>query len=255
MTYTVKQLADLAGVTARTLHYYDEIGLLPPSGVAENGYRRYDDAAALRLQQILFYRELGLNLNDIREALDQPDFDVIGALRLHREALQSRVGRLNHLIHTIDRTLLHLEGQIEMSTKDMFEGFDEETQARYEQEAAERYDPKVVAESSRRWKSYTAEDKARIMAEGGAIYRELATMIGRDPADAEVQAAVARWHQHLRAFYEPTPGTLRGLGAAYEDQPEFAAFYKAIHPDLPPFLHRAIDVYVDSLRAAGASSE
>lgn len=249
MTYTVKQLADLAGVTARTLHYYDEIGLLPPSGIGENGYRHYDDAAVLRLQQVLFYRELGLSLNDIRDALDRPGFDVIGALRSHREALRGRAGRLNHLIHTIDRTLLHLEGRVEMSTKDLFEGFDEETQARYEEEAAEMYGAESVQQSSRRWLSYTAEDKARIMAEGGAIYRDLVGMIDRDPADAAVQAAIGRWHQHLRAFYEPTPHILRGLGHAYVESPEFAAFFAAMHPDLPDFLRRAIDIHVDALTA------
>ena len=249
VVYTVKQLADLAGVTPRTLHYYDEIGLLPPSAVGENGYRRYDDAAVLRLQQILFYRELGLGLSDIGDALDRPDFDLISALRSHREALRGRVGRLNHLIHTIDRTLLHLEGQLEMSTKDLFEGFDEETQARYEEEAAELYGREIVGETSRRWKSYTAEDKARIMAEGGAIYRDLAALIDHDPADAAVQTAIGRWHQHLRYFYEPTPEILRGLGHGYAENPAFAAFFEAMHPDLPDFLRRAIDYYVDNLAA------
>ncbi len=141
-----------------------------------------------------------------------------------------------------------------MSTKDLFEGFDEETQARYEEEAAERYDPQLVRESSRRWKSYTAEDKARIMAEGGAIYRDLEAMIDRDPADAEVQAAVGRWHQHMRSFYEPTPAILRGLGAGYAENPEFAAFFQAMHPDLPVFLHRAIDQYVEDLTSQATQS-
>jgi hypothetical protein len=181
--------------------------------------------------------------------LERPDFDIIGALRAHRSALQGRVGRLNHLIHTIDRTLLHFEGQTEMSTKDLFEGFDEATQARYEQEAAELYDPLIVSESSRRWKNYTTGDKARIMAEGGAVYRDLAAMIDRDPAGAEVQAAVGRWHQHMRAFYEPTPEILRGLGRGYVESPEFAAFFEALHPDLPDFLRRAIEHYVDKMIA------
>ena len=244
---TVKQLATLADVTPRTLHHYDAIGLLRPSKIGENGYRYYDDDAALRLQQILFYRELALGLDEIRALLDQPDFDVAAALREHRVALQKRAGRLTQLIHTIDRTLLHLEGQLDMNTKDLFAGFDDETQARYEEEAAAMYDPQIVRDTSRRWKNYTAEEKARIQAEGGAIYRELATMTERDPADAAVQAAIGRWHQHLRAFYEPTPATLRGLGAAYEEQPQFAAFYEALHPALPGFLHRGIDYYVDHL--------
>lgn len=245
--YTVKQLAILADVTPRTLHHYDAIGLLRPSHVGENGYRYYDEEAALRLQQILFYRELALGLDEIRALLDRPDFDVAAALREHRVALQQRVGRLAQLIHTIDRTLLHLEGQIDMSTKDLFAGFDDETQARYEEEAATMYDPQLVRDTNRRWQSYTAEDKARIQAEGGAIYRELATLTDRDAADAAVQALIGRWHQHLRAFYEPTPAILRGLGAAYEEQPQFAAFYEALHPALPGFLHRAIDYYVDHL--------
>lgn len=245
--YTVKQLAILADVTPRTLHHYDAIGLLRPSQVGENGYRYYDEEAALRLQQILFYRELALGLDEIRALLDRPDFDVAAALREHRVALQQRVGRLAQLIHTIDRTLLHLEGQIDMSTKDLFAGFDDETQARYEEEAATMYDPQLVRDTNRRWQSYTAEDKARIQAEGGAIYRELATLTDRDAADAAVQALIGRWHQHLRAFYEPTPAILRGLGAAYEEQPQFATFYEALHPALPGFLHRAIDYYVAHL--------
>ncbi len=249
-TYTVKQLANLAGVTPRTLRHYDAIGLLRPSAVGDdNGYRYYDDKAALRLQQILFYREMGMELSAIRAVLDAPEFETAAALERHRAALSARAGRLQHLIHTIDRTLRHLKGEIEMTTQDLFAGFDEETQARYEKEAAEMYDPKVVAESSRRWKSYTAEDKARIQREGGQIYQDMVALLGRDPAAAEVQAVVARWHDNLRAFYEPTPDILRGLGQAYAAQPEFSAFFAALHPDLPGFLSRAIETYV----AAGAA--
>lgn len=245
MTRTVKQLSDLSGVTPRTLHYYDEIGLLRPSSIGENNYRYYDEAAVLRLQQILFYRELGLSLEEIQEILDEEGFDALAALQQHREALRNRIGRLNHLIETVDKTIMKLKGQRDMSAKELFAGFDDETQARYEQEASEMYDPQLVKDTSRRWKAYTAEDKSRIMAEGGAIYRELAEMIERDPCDADVQAAVGRWHQHMRAFYEPTPEILRGLGQGYEENPEFAAFFAAMHPDLPGFLRRAIDCYVD----------
>lgn len=247
MNYTVKQLADVADVTPRTLHYYDEIGLLRPSSIGDNGYRYYDEVAALRLQQILFYRELGLGLEEIRRVLDRPDFNVLVALQHHREALRQRAARLNHLIDTVDKTIMHLRGQRAMSTAELFEGFDDETQARYEQEASDMYGHELIQESSLRWKSYTAEDKARIMAEGGAIYRELSMMTSLDPADLAVQAAIGRWHQHLRAFYEPTPEILVGLGQGYEQNPEFAAFFAAMHPDLPGFLHRAIDIYVDTL--------
>jgi DNA-binding transcriptional MerR regulator len=245
--YTVQQLANAAGVTPRTLRHYDAIGLLRPSVVGDNGYRYYDEAAALRLQQILFFRELGLALGDIRAVLNGPEFETAAALERHRAALAARANRLQHLIHTIDRTLLHLQGEIEMTTQDLFAGFDEETQARYEKEAAEMYDPQVVAKSSRRWKSYTTEEKARIQAEGGQVYQDMVALLGREPGDADVQAVVRRWHEHLRDFYEPTPDILRGLGHAYAEQPEFSAFFTAIHPDLPAFLSRAIDIYVDTL--------
>jgi DNA-binding transcriptional MerR regulator len=247
MTYTVRQLAHLAGVTPRTLRHYDAVGLLRPSSVGDNGYRYYDDASALRLQQILFFRELDLSLDEIRAVLDAPEFQTAPALEKHRRALQARVARLNGLIHTIDRTVLHLKGQIEMSTKELFEGFDDETQARYEEEAAQLYDPRVVQESGRRWKSYTAEEKARIRAEGGAVYQDLLPLLDRDPTDDEVQVVVARWHEHLRAFYEPTPDILRGLGRAYAEDARFAAFFGALHPDLPGFFSRAIEYYVTEM--------
>ena len=95
--YTVKQVAEVAGVSVRTLHHYDEIGLLPPSRVGSNGYRYYDEATLLRLQQILFYREIGLELLQIKDILDQPDFEVTEALRSHRKALQAKIERLQNL--------------------------------------------------------------------------------------------------------------------------------------------------------------
>ena len=121
--YTVKQLSRLAGVSVRTLHYYDEIGLLRPSRVGENGYRFYADLAVLRLQQILFYKELGLSLDEIGQVLEQPEFDVLRALEAHREALRQRLGRLRRLMETLDRTIAHLKGEKIMQTQDLFAGF------------------------------------------------------------------------------------------------------------------------------------
>src|SRR5438552_2589890 len=130
--YTVKQLSDLAGVSVRTLHYYDEIGLLRPSSVGANGYRRYDDAAVLRLQQILFYREMGLELLQIRDILDAPDFDLLAALQAHRAALEAKIGRLQALVGTVDSTIMHLTGEVDVSKKELFKGFSEKKQKQYE---------------------------------------------------------------------------------------------------------------------------
>lgn len=250
MVYTVKQLADLAGVSRRTLHYYDEIGLLHPSSVGENGYRYYDEEAVLRLQQILFFRELGFSLDDIRDIVDQAEFDVLQALRAHKQALRDQVERLNSLIHTIDKTMSHLKGEIEMNADEMFQGFTEEEEKHYAQLASERYDPQIVKASYRRWNSYSAEKKAQIKAEGGEIYRDLIALIDQDPASAEVQQVIARWHQNLRYFYEPTLEILRGLGQGYADDPAFATVFEKMHPNLPEFLRDAITYYCEEIVVA-----
>src|SRR5258708_10249594 len=127
--YTVKKLSDLAGVSVRTLHYYDEIGLLSPSQVGANGYRLYDDAALLRLQQILFYREIGLQLTQIKDILDRPDFDLLVALRSHRSVLQDKIDRMQKLVSTVDSTIMHLVGEVDMNKRRLLEAFGEKKQA------------------------------------------------------------------------------------------------------------------------------
>jgi DNA-binding transcriptional MerR regulator len=233
----------MAGVSPRTLHYYDEIGLLKPSSLGENGYRYYGEDAALRLQQILFYRELDVSLSEIRRILDAPGFDVQLALQSHRRALQVRVERLNGLIATIDRTVEHMRGERDMSTGEMFAGFDEEIERRYEEEASRLWGEKHVKESRRRRDSYSKEKQSAILAEGGAVYQDLVTCLGEDPANEPVQQAIARRHQNLRYFYEPTPEVLRGLGQAYSQHPQFRATFTRMHPDLPEFLTAAIEYY------------
>ena len=175
--YTVKQLSDLAGVSVRALHYYDEIGLLKPSSVGENGYRYYADDAVLRLQQIMFFRELDFSLSDIQVILDQPEFDVLDALNMHRQALQDRARRLNDLIQTVDSTILHLTGEMKMSKKKLFAGFTEEEEKHYAQEARERWGEQSVNDSYKRYNSYTPEQKAQIGAEGQAVYEDIVKLI------------------------------------------------------------------------------
>jgi DNA-binding transcriptional MerR regulator len=247
MNYTVKQLADLAGVTRRTLHHYDQIGLLKPSQQGANRYRYYDDEAALRLQQILFYRELGLSLDEIREILGQPDFDVLQALQTHKSELQKRVERLNRLITTVDKTILHVKGEMKMSKSEIFGGFSEEQQEEYAQQAQERWDPEMVNQSMKLWKSYSPEKKQQVLDEGNTIYTDILALMeqGKAPGDPDVQACLVRWHQHMRYFYEPTWAILRGLGQGYAQSPDFRATFEKMHPDLPDYLSEAIQIYTE----------
>lgn len=123
MAYTVKQVAELSGVSVRTLHFYDAAGLLHPAHVGANGYRFYEEPQLLLLQQVLFYRELGFELKQIKTILGQADFEKIAALQSHRQELEKNVARTRRLIETIDKTIQHLQGTKPMTTREMFEGF------------------------------------------------------------------------------------------------------------------------------------
>jgi len=242
--YTVNQFAKLAGVSVRTLHYYDELGLLKPESVGANGYRNYGEASVLKLQQILFYRELELSLEEIKTILDSPDFDVLHALDSHREALQGRVRRLERLIQTVESTIHQLKGSKKMNAKGLFEGFSEEEQKKYVQEAEQMYDPETVKASNRRWKAYSPAEKERILAEGKSIYTDLAKAMPKGASDPGVQAVIARWHNHLQYFWSPDDEQLLGLADLYNDDPRFKSNYEKVTPGLAAFMREAVKLYV-----------
>ena len=243
--FTVKQLSQMAGITPRTLHYYDEIGLLKPSRVGANGYRYYGDDALLRLQQILLYRELDLPLEQIKEIVGSRDFGALSALESHRQNLRQRIAHMERLIATVDDTISHLKGQKEMETKQFFEGFSDEQQAEYEKEAMQMYDPETVKASNRKWKSYSTAEKQRIGEEGNAIYQDMLLAMPKGASSPEVQACIERWRRHIEYFWTPDDEQLLGLVNGYNDDPRFKANFDKIHPDLAAFMRAAVGVYVD----------
>ncbi len=243
--FTVKQLARLAGVTPRTLHYYDQIDLLKPSQVGENGYRYYELDSLLKLQQILLYRQLDMPLEEIRRILDSRDFDVLNALESHKTQLRKRIAQMEHLVATVDDTILHVKGKKEMSHKQLFAGFHEEQQAAYEKEAMQKYAPSIVKASNQKWKSYSAAEKQRILDEGNALYEAIVQAMPKGAASPEAQAGVARWHRHLEYFWSPDDDQLAGLADLYNDDPRFKANFDKIHPELAAFMRAAVKVYVE----------
>jgi DNA-binding transcriptional MerR regulator len=243
---TVKQLSKLAGVTPRTLHHYDEIGLLKPSRVGENGYRYYGEESVLRLQQILFYRELDIPLEDIKKILGRRDFDVMGALRSHKEALQKQVARLNRLINTVDNTIMYLKGNKAMSTKQLFEAFSDEQQAEYEKEIMQKYDPETVKASIKKWKAYSLTEKQRIGEEGNALYQDLLLAIPKGAASPEAQSCVERWRRHIEYFWIPNDEQLVGLSNLYNEDSRFKANFDKIDPRLAEFMREAVKIYVSN---------
>ena len=244
--YTVKQLSTLAGVTPRTLHHYDQIDLLKPESVGENGYRYYGEKSILRLQQILFYRELDMPLDEIKKIMERRDFDVLAALEDHKLELQKRIKRLEQLIETVDNTLLHLKGANIMSPKGLFEGFSEEEQEQYAQEAEQMYDPETVRASNRRWKGYSAEKKQAVMEEGRQIYLDMITAMPQGADSPVVQAILERWRKHMDYFWTPELDQLSALAAGYVDDPRFKANFDKMHPQLAEFMREAIKIYVEN---------
>jgi DNA-binding transcriptional MerR regulator len=138
MTLKVKEVADLVGISVRTLHHYDEIGLLNPGKITDSGYRLYSDENLETLQQILFFRELDFPLKKIKELITSPSFNRLEALELQRKMLLEKRNRLDKMIATIDKTSQHTKGEIQMSNKEKFEGFDFSNNP-YEKEARERW--------------------------------------------------------------------------------------------------------------------
>ncbi|HTH13704.1 MAG TPA: MerR family transcriptional regulator [Spirochaetia bacterium] len=232
---TVKEVADLAGITPRTLHHWDALGLFRPALVGANGYRYYDEADLLKLQQILLYRELGLDLDTIGQLVEGPGFSVVRTLEAHRKALRRRIARLQTLVETVDRTIAAQTGGTKMNDKDLFEGLTAQ-EKEYAEEAMTRWDPEVVKESNRRYARLSEGEKTALKAEQQAVGVDWARLIGTDPAGPAARAMVERWRRGIAFFYEPTPEGLLGLARMYNDDPRFKANYDRVDPRLAGYI-------------------
>jgi len=241
-------LAKMAGVSVWTLHHYDQIGLLKPSARTEAGYRLYGEPDLLRLQQILFFKELDMPLDEVRHILDDPGFDRVTALKHHRQLLHRRMERLTRLLKTIDRTIDRLtEDDMTLTDQELYEGFTTEQIERYKREARAMYDPALVEESERRVKKMSRAEWKAVGAEGEAVTTALAALADREPDDAEVQALIARHHAWIEHFYPCSVEVYRGLGQGYVEHPEFRAFYEKYRPGLADFMSAAMNHYADQV--------
>ncbi|MEG1206789.1 MAG: MerR family transcriptional regulator [Angelakisella sp.] len=210
----INEVAKLTGVTVRTLHYYDEIGLLSPSEVTEAGYRLYDKTALDTLQQILFFRELDFPLAEIKEILHSPTFDRTKALQNHRSLLVQKQQRLKRLIALVEDTI---KGDDSMSFKEFDMSEIEKAKQQYAAEAKERWGNSAsYAEYEKKTSAYSEADWNGVDTEGNEIMKDFSRQLGEDPASPAVQALVARWQQHISArYYTCTNEILQGLGLMY----------------------------------------
>jgi DNA-binding transcriptional MerR regulator len=245
--YSVNQLAKLAGVSVRTLHHYDRIGLLKP-GVrnAVNNYRLYGRDELLRLQQILFYKELGIPLAQIAAILDDPGFDMAEALRQHKLEIEKRRDRMDQLLHTIDNTIIHLKNNNTMNHEDMYKGFSKEQAEAYEKEALERWGD-IARESQERLKKMSKDQWETIMEEMHVTNRELAAVMHLPVTNPQVQELVRKHYRFIGYSYTVTKEIYLGLAELYVTDERFTTFYDNTAPGLAAFLSKAMIVFSDTL--------
>lgn len=254
--YLVKELAKVAGVSVRTLHHYDAIGLLKPASIGENGYRYYGREELLRLQQILFYRELEFSLEAISAVLDQPDFDRAAALKRHRKALSARAGRYRRLVKTLDDTLAALQGDADMTDENLFEGFAPQKQAEYEAWMVDKYGGDTrqkIDRSKNQMAKWSDAEKAAFLKDQKTIAADAGkALAGGLPADGEDMQKVMRRHFFWieKAWgARPSAEAFTGLGQLYCDHPDLRANYDKVEPGLAEYMAAGMAAYAE--RAMG----
>ena len=246
MAYTVHQLAKLAGVTPRTLRYYDRVGLLSPAHHGKNGYRYYGEKEMVRLQQILFFRELEFPLEDIKRMLGRPDFNVTDALRDQKKLMRLKRDRIDRLLTSIDKTIKTMTDDKHVNGEEMYDAFKDDDVKQYQEEVKQRWGGSdAYRQSMAKVGKMTKAEMDKLKEDGKKFTQTLADAMGKDVASPEVQALIAQHHEGINFFYECSPSMYRNLGQMYVDDPRFTAYYDKFRPGLAQFVRDAINVYCD----------
>lgn len=251
MEYTVNKLASISGISTRTLRYYDEIGLLKPARVSSNGYRIYGKEEVDKLQQVLFYRELGLSLEEIQNLLSSKSFDRERALEGHLSALLKKKEQIETLIENVSKTIGSLKGEIKMSDKEKFEGFKkklvDENEKKYGKEVREKYGDDAVEASNAKVMGMSQEqyEKAESLAnEIGVALKE--AMVSGNPGSDLAQKACDLHRQWLCMFWKDgaySKEAHKNLGEMYVADERFKAYYDKIGEGCAEFFCEALKIY------------
>jgi len=250
--YSVRQLARLAGVSVRTLHVYDKLGLLKPSVRTDAGYRQYGEAELLRLQQVLFYKELDIPLKNILDILDDPGFDLIEALTGHKHALSARRDRINTLLNTIDTTIDHLKNKTMSNFEKLYEGMPREQAAALRQEAIDNWGEAAILKSEKALTEMSPDRFARLKADQQDIAQRLRALRRTDPQSEPVQAQIARHYEVVRGFWglggdEPIKAkAYKGLAELYVSDDRYSAADGAPDPEFATFMRAAMSHFANT---------
>lgn len=250
-TYTVQQLAKLAGVSVRTLHHYDQLGLLKPSERTTAGYRLYGESELLRLQQIMFYKELDLSLERIGDILDDPGFEVLQALESHKQALEERRKRLSILLETINKTILKLKGgPVMLTNEELYEGFPKGQT--YREEAIAKWGRETVEGSENKLRKLSKAELNRLKGEFDNIRTELGALMHLDVADRRVQKVIHRHFELIMQFWgkdgcdHSTLESYKGLAKLYVDDERYTQTADGKNdPAYAAFISKAMVWYAD----------
>lgn len=240
----IKEAADLVGISVRTLHYYDEIDLLRPSQTTTAGYRIYTEEDLDELQQILLFREMGFPLNKIREIMSDPDFCRTEALKMHRQLLIDKRKQLDQMIETVDKTIKYARGEIAMTNKEKFQGFDFSHNP-HEAESRKRWGDETVDAANERVNKMAQNEQKNFADKFNAIYFKLAEIRHLDPASDEAQAGIREWYDMLNKMGSYSPEAFRGLGQMYVDDERFTKNIDKFGDGLALFMRDAMAVFAD----------
>lgn len=249
MEYTIQKLGVLAGVSTRTLRYYDQIGLLKPARINSSGYRIYGQREVDRLQQILFYRELGVGLEEIRELVTSPAFDADLALKEHHRNLLEKREQLDMLIANVEMTLAQREGKLTMSDKQKFEGFKQklidDNEQLYGEEIRAKYGKEKVEKANSKIKNMTEQQYAEIEQLASDIHSTLAAALATGDPAGELAQQAADLHRRWLSYYwdSYTKEAHAGVAQMYVDDPRFTSYYDKVNPGAAVFLRDAVLIY------------
>ena len=248
--YKINEVSKLTGVSIRMLHHYDKIRLLEPSKRTDSNYRMYNDDDIARLYQILLFKELEFPLQEIKQILDDKDFNREEVLKAQRNLIFEKKKRLERILESIDDTIESLGGNV--MSKDNFKAFGYEEvkkhQERYKEETEKRYGKSdAYRESQGKTSKYSKNDWENIMQEAGAIYEELYKLMDKDPSDEKVQELIEKWRNHITTnFYNCTIEIFRCLALMYVGDERFTKNIDKYGEGLAKFMSDAMNIYCDN---------
>ncbi len=249
MKYTVKQLAESSGISTRTLRFYDKIGLLSPAFYADNGYRYYAEKEMLVLQQILFFRELGFKLEDIKAIITSADFDQAESLKKHKSSLLQKIANFKNLVKTIDKTLNHLSGKKEIKEYELYLGFKHPKQLemiQYLEEHMGSSATKIIEQSKEKMKELSVADIKAMQKEAKQWAQSLkkAIISKHLPSSRETQKLIEVYYQkRIKRFCTPTTDEFVELIKTECKHPEYKKLFTEIHPQFARYLLTAVKYY------------